>query len=175
MPVTLRGIPNPSTDTAILTALATVLPGYPTPNTLLAASSASQTGAEVVYVQREFDLLNTAVYPAVLLMAGRQTHKRKSDRTYDGSFVAIVDYYDAWEQRTDEFDTIRANINTDLFRMEANVMENESLAVGAQQPLTVSALSFDFSPYEGFFRTFNGVELIYRRMTILFNVLEFDQ
>lgn len=174
MPVTLRNPNNPTTDTKVLAALAQIVPGYPTPNTQLAIASASQTGAELVYVQTEFAMWQTALFPAVLLSSGPQGYTRKSWRSYDGVLQAFVDYYDVWEQTTRTFDQIRADIAADLERIKANVESNDSLTIGGAA-MTVSAPKMSLSPYEGnFFRNEAGREFIYRRLAINFLLLDFD-
>lgn len=173
MPIILRGPNNPIVDTAILTAVKTVAVGYPTPNTQLAIVSASQTGAEQVYVQAEFTMFQNGVFPALLLSSGQQAYTRASQRNYDGTLQAYADYYDVWAETTRTLDQIRADVATDLERIKANIESNDSLTIG-NTALTISAPRMSLSPYEGMFKTYGSVTYIWRRLAMSFLILPYD-
>lgn len=163
----LRTANNPTTDQVVLSAIAQVAPGYPAANTALGLASGP------VYVQQEYQMLATGQFPAVLIQAGAQGYSRMSQRTYNGQLTAILDYYDLWAETTRTFDQIRAAIAADLELMKSNLESNDSLTIGSQ-PLTVSMPHTTLSPYQGIFRTENGVQYIYRRLTCSFWLLDYS-
>lgn len=165
----LRTANTPNTDIVVLNAIKAII----APNTALAQNSSDGLGLSQIFVQREFDMLNAGIFPAVLLMAGAQTYQRQSRSTFDGTFTAILDYYDRWDQHPDEFDDIRTAIALDLERMKSNIESQDSLATNGIA-IAISLLRETLSPYEGIFRDYNTIKLVYRRLTLTFNVLDYD-
>jgi hypothetical protein len=169
----LRSPSNPTRDSVVMGAMALVAPGYPTPNTAIALNSSDGTGVSVIYVEREYDLLNNGVFPAVLIQAGTQGYTRMSRSTYNGQLTVLLDYYDRYDQRPTEFDVIRASIRDDLELIKSNLEANETLVV-SNVALTVSLLHSTLSPYAGILRDFNTLKLVYRRLSITYNLLDYD-
>jgi len=175
MPVTLRS-PNLQVPPAVLLAqVKAILPGYPTPNTALAAASVSQTGAELIYVRDKFALMNGA-FPAVNLRMGRQHRGRSSARTWAGTALVVVEYYNDWTQNASlTKDAISIAIGDDLERMAANLESNETLtnngtayAVSIMPPMSMS----DDVPYED--TSMQGIHLLFRTLSVTFNLLDYD-
>lgn len=133
MPVTLRAINNPAQDGALLPALAKILRGYPTPNTNLAAQdSVAGTGDASIYINNhEAMLLPGALYPAVHLSLAKPLRSVvQSLRSREiPSITVLVEYYDAWTETTRTFDAIWTAIGDDLYRMLANVEDNQTIAI----------------------------------------------
>lgn len=176
MPITPRQPSNPALDSIILAAWAQVALGYPTLNVVLANSPPNVAGHGPIYVQAKDELLTSGIYPAGYVRGGSQTHRRISSATYDGTLPVLFDYYDAWEQRTDglSFEQVRAQIALDLERIRSNLQENESLAIGFGDPLTVALLSCDLSTDDGILQDAAGKKLIYRRLTCHYLMLDYD-
>lgn len=134
MPVTLRGINNPAADYALLPALAKILRGYPTPNTNLAAQdSVNGTGDASIYINNhEAMLAPGALFPAVHLSLGkpmRSVVQSLRSRVIP-SIPILIEYYDTWTETTRIFDAIWTAIGEDLYRMLANVEDNQTIAIG---------------------------------------------
>ena len=161
-----------NTDVQVMSSIKTVCLGIP-PNTALALNSTDGTGLAQTYVQREYDMLNNGVFPAVLIQAGTQGFTRMSNATYAGQFTAVLDYYDRYDETNSEFDDIRAALALDLERMKSNLESNDSLAVGGAAH-AVSLLKSTLSPYAGILRDYNGIKLVYRRLMLVYNTLDYD-
>ena len=169
----LRSDNNNNDEVSLLTAIRLVALGYPTPNTALALNSVSGTGMEVAYIQREYDMISTGTFPALLLQAGAQGAGRMSQHTFAGQFTAILDLYNRYDAAATEFDAIRADLALDLNRMRSNIETNDSLATNGAA-LTVSLVKYTLSPYEGIMRNIGNLQFIYRRLILTFNTLDYD-
>ena len=174
MPVILRQPNTPTPGTLILQKLAVILPGYPVPNTRLAATSVSQTGLEQIYVQSPY-ALSQGSFPAVLLMSGAQHYSRNSNVTYDGTLEAIAHYYDRWDRQQIPIEQVWANIDADLLRMQSNIESNESLAQGGVA-YAVSIPHIALSPFEADLdeKTVPGLVLCVRTLSAHINILPYD-
>jgi len=169
----LRASNNPNTDLTILTVLKAILPT----NTQLAAASTSGTGSELIYIQSKYSMslgMTAAIPIAVNLSSGHQTYQRSSQRTYVGILDATVSYYSRWDDQDSTIDAIRANIALDLERMKSNAETNDSLEYnGTNYAISIPTISL--SPYDAEYdRTFSGLTLVYRTMTLGINILPYD-
>lgn len=162
----LRNPNSPYVDSVVAGALGIVMAGYPSANTQVGINSYP------IRYDAAYDTYKGA-FPAVLISVAAQHYQRASRSTWQGEVTFFTDYYDRWDQRPDELDTIRANIAADLERMKANVESNESLAQN-NTAYAISAYKHELSPYEGYFREVNGMKLIYRRYTVSFFLLPYD-
>jgi hypothetical protein len=182
--MTLRTSNNPNTDAIVLTALVPIVLGLygadgvsQSANTQLAVASAAQggdpTGADRVYVQQEYTMVNNNRFPAVLLSAGQQAYVRQSQRSFDGQMVANVDYYATWPESNNTYDTIRANVAADLERIKSNIESNDSLTQGGQN-YTISTVKYTLAPYEGTLKQYGASVFVMRRLAIVFNLLPYD-
>lgn len=178
MPVILRSPNNSNTDVAILGTLRSVLnlDADGTPCTYLAQLSQSQTGLELVYVQSKYKMAlgMTATVPyAVHLSSGKQSYRKNSLRTYDGSFEALIEYCGRWDDQPTSIDAIRATIAADLERLKANLETNDSLSYGGQA-YAISLPSMTLSDYKGELdTTFPGLTLVSRTLSVMVNVLPY--
>lgn len=164
----LRTGNNPRTDAVILAAMSQVAIGYPSANTTIGINNPT-----AVYVQQEYTMLQTASYPALLLQVGAQTYRRYSQKSFAGVATFLIDYYNSWPQNSATYDTIRAAIAADLELIKSNIESNDSLTIGANA-LTVSLMHSTLSPYAGDIRDWNGVTLVYRRLSLDMNILDYD-
>src|SRR5579885_3673305 len=109
---------NPNTDIVVLNALGNVL----LPGTRMASLQAAITPSpKKFYVQQKFALTQGKQFPALHLSSGSQSYHRISTNHYEGTLLAIVEYYDKWTSQSSQHDTIRANIAADLEIMKSNV------------------------------------------------------
>lgn len=168
----LRSPNNPNTDLAVMNAFVPIALGYPSNNTQLATVGASPSGFGPIYVQREYDLFR-GLFPAALLSADSQDYSRAARAHWFGALTLHLDYYDRYDQRPDELDDIRAAIAADLERIKANIESNDALAQN-NTAYTISSYRHSLSPYQGFMRDVNDMQLVYRRYTVSFNLLPYD-
>ncbi|GAC1589097.1 MAG: hypothetical protein NVS4B1_33450 [Ktedonobacteraceae bacterium] len=161
-------MPNLFTDRVIMTALATILAGYPTPNTNL-----SQVRGSIV-IENEYKLSNSK-FPAIHIEVGPQRHSIVGNNAYDAVMKIMVTYYDRYDEQQTPIDGLRLNIDTDLQTMMTNVQRNPSLIIGQQSNAT-SISYFDLSDYKGELdkQTVPGLTLVKRMLTLTVNVLPYD-
>jgi hypothetical protein len=170
----LRSPNNPSNSAAILASLKNYALGFPTPNTALALNSSDGTGQSVFYVQREYDMFQNNVFPAVLAYSGTASYGRMSQRTFNGQQTFYLDYYNTYVSQNAEFDTIRAEIEADMLLMLSNIEANDTLPVGGLA-LTICLLKSTLSGYDGsIIRDVNNVKYVYQKMSLVFNILDYD-
>lgn len=170
----LRSPNNPNRDAVIIAAMKNVINGYPTPNTALALNSTDGTGQSVTYAEREYDMLNTGVFPAVLLSAGVQGYTRQSRITFNGQLVVDVDYYASYTNLTAEMDDLRAFIAADLELMKSNLEANETLVGSGNVALTIAIVHETLSRYKGMLLDYNTLKLVHRVLSVTFNLLDYD-
>lgn len=176
MPITPRTPSNPALDLAVLQAWTTIALGYPTLNVNLANSPANVNGNGPIYIKKREEMLASDIWPAGYVRTAHQTHRRVSSTTYDGTLAVILDYCDVWEPRTDglTYEQVRDLIALDLERIRSNLQENEQLAVGNNNPLTVSLLTLDLSDDENVIEDQAGHKLIYRRAIFHYLLMDYD-
>ena len=176
MPVILRNPNNPAPDSQVLAAFKVVVPGFPTPNTRIAASSVSQNGSEQIFIQSKFAMFQAGLFPAVLLSAAAQHYTRMSRATYDGALTVNIDYYDNWTTSGLTNDQTLAAIAADLERIKANIEDNDSLTAQTfgNSALVISIPSFSLSPYDGTIHTDAGSQWVWRRLTASLFLLPYD-
>lgn len=169
----LRTPNNPNTDVVIMGVIKSVLPA----NTQLAATSLSGNGSELIFIQDKYamSLGMNATYPiAVNIISGNQSYFRASQRTYSGILGIEINYYSRWDEQDNTIDLIWKGIATDLERMKANIESNDSLVYGGAN-YAISVPSIHLSSYEGEYdRTFPGLTLVYRTMSLTVNALPYD-
>lgn len=133
MPVTLRSVNSPAADYALLPSLALVLRGYPTPNTNLAAQDAvAGTGdAQMVWNDHAALLSPAMKFPAVHLSLAKPMRSvvQSLRSRWIPDISILVEYYDTWTESTRTFDAVWTAIGEDLYRMCANVEDNQTLAI----------------------------------------------
>jgi hypothetical protein len=163
---------NPNTDIVVLTALGNVL----LPGTRLASLQAAVSPLPTkFYVQQKFKM-SQGMFPALHLSAGHQEYQRISTSHYEGTLIAIVEYYDEWTSQPLQHDDIRANIAADLEIMKSNAGKNEDLVYGNINHST-SITTITLSPYRGEFdtETVPGRKLIYRTMELTISIPPYDE
>lgn len=169
----LRTANNPNTDLVVMTAIKNVM----APNTQLAATSASGLGLELIFIQDKYAMMlgMNVNYPiAVNMMSKGQSYHRSSQRTYTGLVDVAIDYYSRWDEQDSTIDAIWASIALDLERIKANIESNDSLMYG-QTNYAISVPSLYLTEYEGEYdKTFPGLTLIHRMLTLKVNVLPYD-
>ncbi len=172
--MTLRTPNNPLSESVLLGALPPLL----APNTQLALGSPSQTGIELFYVQRKYDLCQGS-FPAVLLSSGQQEVVRCSLTTYCGTHSVFVDYCDRWDRQSLPIDTIRLDIAADLERMKANI----ETYLQTHQGLTINATLYPISilamQLSGYTKAIDvlaaaGFAIGFRRLVLTFNLLPYS-
>jgi hypothetical protein len=164
---------NPNTDVVILNALGAIL----LPGTRLATLQASVSPTPTpFYVQEKFEM-SKGMFPALHLSSGVQPYHKLSTNHWEGTLLAIVEYYDKWTSQPSQHDAIRANIAADLEIMKSNVSKDEGL-IGSghvQQSRSISRITL--SPYKGEFdnETIPGQKLIYRTMELSISIPPYDE
>lgn len=152
MPVTLRSVSMPSADYLLLPALAQILVGYPTPNTNLAAQdTVNGTGLGNIYVNDKSALLApTALFPAVHLGLAKpmSSHVQSLRSRWVPEIAVLVEYFDVWTETTRTFDQVWTAIGEDLYRMLANVEDNQTLAISGVT-YADGMPTYDIEQYEG--------------------------
>jgi hypothetical protein len=182
MTVTLRSTNNGFPEYLALPAVAAILPGYPTPNTYLAQTSASQTGAEQIIWDDPYALVQNTKWPAMLLTEIDQASERDSLATWVDQVIIECRYFDRWDTNggmsiAQIWKTI---ITPDLYRMQSNIQANESLTQGLVAYATSIPkiiLSQEMAPGgTGALdnSTIPGVSLVHRSMFLHINVLPYD-
>jgi hypothetical protein len=162
---------NPNTDIVVLNALGNVL----LPGTRMATLQAAISGAQKFYVQRKFALTQGKQFPALHLSSGSQSYHRISTNHYEGTLLAIVEYYDKWTSQASQLDTIRANIAADLEIMKSNVSKNENLIYN-NVAYSVSIPRITLSPYKGEIdESAAPLKLIYRTMELDISIPPYDE
>lgn len=170
----LRTPNNPARDSVILAAMKSVINGYPTPNTALALNSSDGTGQSVTFAEREYDMLNNGVFPAVLISSANQNYTRMSRITFNGQLVVDVDYYASYMNQTTEMDNIRAFIAADLELMKSNLEANETLVGSGNVALTIAIVHETLSHYKGMLLDYNTYHLVHRVLSVTYNLLDYD-
>ena len=163
---------NPNTDIVVLTALGNILLSGTRLATLQAAVSPSPTK---FYVQQKFKM-SQGMFPALHLSVGHQGYRRISTNHYEGTLIAIVEYYDKWTSQPSQHDDIRANIAADLEIMKSNAGKNEDLIYNnINHSPSITAITL--SPYRGEFdtETVPGQKLIYRTMELTISIPPYDE
>lgn len=162
----LRPVNNPNTDVVIMTALRTILPV----DTVLASSSA-------VFVQSKYDLYlylsqNTGNV-ALLLSSGDQAYNFAELSGFDGQTVINLDYYTCWDEDAATIDAKLQAISEDLERVKSNAESNDNTEYqGTEHTMSIARMAL--GPYEGQLdRTFPALTMIYRRLTIVYNILPY--
>jgi len=163
---------NPNTDIIILNALGNIL----LPGTRMAELQAAiSPSPQKFYVQQKFSLTQGKQFPALHLASGAQSYHRISTNHYEGSLLAIVEYYDKWTSQANQHDTIRANIAADLEIMKSNVSKNESLVYNNVNHST-SIPRITLSPYKGEIdESAAPLKLIYRTMELEISIPPYDE
>lgn len=118
--------------------------------------------------------LNTK-WPAALLQEGKQTTARIDYRTWQTKLTLLLDYYNRWDQQTQDISQIWALIDTDLRVMKAN-LENAPALIVSGTRYVESIVSTELSDYQAALSQPDKpfpVSVIQRRMTILLNMLPF--
>jgi hypothetical protein len=162
---------NPNTDIVVLNALGNVLLA----GTRMATLQAAISGATKFYVQQKFALTQGKQFPALHLSSGSQSYHRISTNHYEGTLLAIVEYYDKWTSQSSQLDTIRANIAADLEIMKSNVSKNENLVYN-NVSYAVSIPRITLSPYKGEIdESAAPLKLIYRTMELDISIPPYDE
>lgn len=162
---------NPNTDEVVLTALGDVI----WPGTALAAKQALQTPTPPkFYVHNKFKM-SQGPFPAIHLSAGPQVYREMGPQ-YQGTLLAIVEYYDRWDAQQSTIDTIRRGIAADLEIMKSNACKNRSL-VDNNVAHNVSIPQVSLSSYRGEIdsETVPGQKLVYRTMTLSISIPPYDE
>jgi hypothetical protein len=164
---------NPNTDIVILNALGTVL----LPNTRMATLQAALTpNPPAFYVQQKYEMTQGPQWPALHLSAGSQSYHRLSPNHYEGTLLAIVEYYDKWTSQASQHDVIRANIAADLEIMKSNVSKNEGLIGSGHVQQSRGIPRITLSPYKGEFdESAAPLKLIYRTMELTISIPPYDE
>lgn len=162
---------NPNTDNVVLTALGNVI----WPNTSLATMQALQMPTPPkFYVHNKFQM-SQGSFPAIHLSAGTQVYRELGPQ-YQGTLLAIVEYYDRWDSQPNTIDAIRAAIAADLEIMKSNAGKNRSLVYN-NVAHNVSIPQITLSPYRGEIdaETVPGQKLVYRTMTLSISIPPYDE
>lgn len=177
MPVTLRGINDPNTETVLLPALRYELLGWPTPNTNLAAISTSQTGLELFFINDKGALAQMGQpFPACSLTSTPVKRWRNSLSSYNGRTLVRLEYYDDPAQTSRTLDQVWSDVSFDLYRMLSNLENNDVLNLGginysaALEPYTV----WDYEKHQFDTTTVPGKSLVKRMADIAFVILPYD-
>lgn len=169
----LRTLNNPLAESALLPALAAILLS----GTQLAAGSSSGTGAELLYIQSKYAMLQ-GPFPAMLLATGQQSYSRNSRSSYTGKIAVGCEYYDRWDKQLFTIDTIRQDIALDLERVKANIETflriNRGFVVSSVT-YPVSLISAEMTGYTKALDTdVVGAVLGYRCLTVTFGILPYS-
>lgn len=174
----LRSPNNPNTDIAIMNTLKTLLINDRVsgqPNTQIGIDQQT-LGVPLVFVQQKYkmSLLMSQTSPlALLLTSGHQSYARRGQSVFEGSLSIMVDYYSRWDDQDSTIDGIWASIAEDLELIKANLEDNDSTAYNSSNQ-TMSVPQILLTPYESEYdKTFPGLSLVYRRMTIVYNLLPY--
>lgn len=161
-------MPNQYTDRVVMAALAQILPGYPTKNTILA-----QLNGNIV-IESSYKIA-TGAFPALHLEPDRQKHSIVGASVYAGQMTILATYYDRLDAQSNTIDTVRQKIDADLQQMMTNVQQNPSLVVGQQENAT-SVPTLELSPYKGELddKLIPGVTVVKRILTLTVNILPYD-
>lgn len=165
----LRPADNPNTDLVVMQAMAQVAcqGTGSTQNTVVAPAN--------VYVQSEDVLqLPATVFP-LLHLESLDLVEECIGEEYAGTLQVRATYYDRWDTQTLTMDQVWANIALDVERVKSNLMDNQSLAVGASAH-AVSLPKVRTSPYRGEVdqTTVPGMTLVKRYMDITVELLPYD-
>lgn len=164
---------NPNTDIVILNALGNVLLANTRMAMLQAAISPTPPK---FYVQKKFEMTQGPQFPALHLSSGSQSYNRISPNHYEGTLLAIVEYYDKWTSQPSQHDEIRANIAADLEIMKSNVSKNEGLIGSGHVQQSRAIPRITLSPYKGEFdESAAPLKLIYRTMELLISIPPYDE
>lgn len=169
----LRGSSNPNTDIVVMGTVKSVM----LPNTQLALSSQSGTGAELCFIQERYKMYLTLKQDtptsAVNLSAGQQIHTPEGNPAYGATLDIDVNYYSKWSGQIEDLDAIFADIATDLERMKSNIQENDQTEYGGTNH-TIGLAKVVLSPYDGQLDdALPGLSLIKRIMTLSYNILPY--
>ena len=145
------------------------------PNTQIGINQQT-LGTPLVFVEQKYkmSLLLTQTSPIALhLSAGHQSYGRRGQRVFAGSLSIYDDYYSRWDDQANTIDAIWASIAADLELIKANLEDNDSTAYNSTNQ-TMSIPQIVLAPYEDQYdKTFPGLSLVYRRMTIVYNLLPY--
>jgi hypothetical protein len=164
----LRTANNPVPSRVLFGALAQVI----VPNTRLQlVNPADPTGLKQVFIRDRYSMATQGIFPAVNITGGPLSSQIVSNHAREGGIVAIIDYYDRWDQSPLTIDTILQNMAEDLEeRIMANIESNDSLVVNAVTYATAAPL-MKLSPDKGTEdNTFPGLLLLHRTLTVQFNI-----
>ena len=169
----LRTPNDPAVPAVLLRQLALIIPGSPSANTQLAASSQSGNGSELVFVRDKGGMIAQNKFPAVNLSVSSSRRGRTSRNSYAGETLVVIEYYDRWDQNPASMDAISIGIGDDLERIKANLEDNDTLTTGGVSygvTMPDMVISGD-KPYMD--TTFPGITLLFRTLHVPVTVLDY--
>jgi hypothetical protein len=160
----LRSINNPNNDLALMTVLKNILP------------IGTVMTSNLVYIQQKYKmslLLSQSSPIALHLSAGPQEYHNAELLGFDGQMLVYIDYFARWDEQISSIDALWASIAEDLERIKSNAEDNNATEYqGANHTMSIASMSL--APYEDQYdRTFQGLTLVYRRLSILYNLLPY--
>ncbi len=169
---------NPNTDINIMNTLKTIMlvdKNTGQPNTQIGIDQ-QNLGTPLVFVQQKYKmslLLSQNSPKALHLSSGHQSYGRRGQSVFEGSLSIMADYYYRWDDQAQTIDNIWAIIAADIELIKANLEDNDNTAYGGTNQ-TMSIPQLVLAPYEDQYdKTFQGLSLVYRRMTIVYNLLPY--
>jgi hypothetical protein len=161
----LRSVNNPNTDIAIMNTLKYLLPV----NTVLASS-------DHVFVQARHDLylfLSQGNPIALHLSSGVQSYKKAEWGGFDGQAPINIDYYASWDDQLSTIDAAWQAIAEDIERVKSNAEDNDHTEYqGANHTMSIARTTLG-SYEDQYDRTFPDYTFIFRRLSILYNLLPY--
>ncbi len=162
----LRTVNNPNTDLDIMTILRTLLPV----NTVLASSSA-------VFIRSRYQLylyLSQNQGPcALLLSSGDQEYDNAELEGYEGQIPINIDYYTCWDEDVTTIDAKLQAIAEDIERVKSNAEDNDSTEYqGTNHTMGIAKMLLGSDECQ-LDRTFPGLTMVFRRLTIVYNILPY--
>jgi hypothetical protein len=166
----MRSVNNPNTDMAIMTVLRSILPV----NTALVSSSA-------VFIRSRYQLylylsqgLGTV---ALLLSSGDQEYGVAADLLefggYGGQIPINIDYYTCWDEDVTTIGAKLQAVAEDIERVKSNAEDNDNSEYqGTNHTMGIAKMLLGSDECQ-LDRTFPSLTMVYRRLTIIYDILPY--